>query len=134
MKRFLIVDDDELSRTILWDFFSEFASCDTAENGYEAIKLFKKAVIDGAPYDLVCTDINMPVSDGHDLIKKIRECEAAYPIINYMRTKIFVISVSGSAADMTHALLDGDCDDYVVKPFHRERLKSLLENYGLLEK
>ncbi len=134
MKRFLIVEDEALSRTILNTFFSEFASCDTAENGYEALALFKKAILDGNPYDLICTDLTMPVLDGYELIKKIRESEEGLPIKNYMRTKIFAISVSDSTADMTHALLECDCDDYIVKPFQREQLKYILEKYSLLDK
>jgi two-component system chemotaxis response regulator CheY len=123
-----------LSRTILHTFFSEFAACDAAENGYDALVLFKKAIMDGNPYDLVCTDLVMPVLDGYDLIKKIRETEESFPIKDYIRTKIFVVSVSDSSVDMSHALLECDCDDYIVKPFHREQLKCILEKYSLTEK
>ena len=133
MKRFLIVEDEALSRSILNSFFSEFAACDTAENGFEALALFKNAILDGNPYDLICTDLVMPVLDGYELITKVRESEEALPIKDYMRTKIFVISVSDSNVDMAHALLECDCDDYIVKPFHRDQLKSLLEKYSLLE-
>jgi two-component system chemotaxis response regulator CheY len=134
MNRFLIVDDDALSRTILRSFFSELSLCDAAEDGMEAFELFKNAIIEGNPYNLICTDLSMPVLDGYELIKKIRESEESLPIIDVIRTKIFVISASDSSEDMAHALLECDCDDYIVKPFHRGQLISMLEKYSLLEK
>lgn len=134
MKRYLVVEDELISRTILHTFFSEFASCDAAENGAEALELFNKAIIDGAPYDLICTDLIMPVLDGYELITRVRATEDSLPIMGYIRTKIFVISISDSSVDMAHALLECDCDDYIVKPFQRDQLKFLLEKYCLLDK
>jgi two-component system chemotaxis response regulator CheY len=133
IKRFLIAEDEALSRKILEDFFSEFASCDSAEDGLQAFEMFTKAILDGNPYDLVCTDLIMPKIDGYDLIRKIRACEQSLPIQDCVRTKIFVISVSDSSIDMSHALLDCDCDDYIVKPFHRNQLRNILEKYELVD-
>ncbi len=133
MKRFLIVDDDELSCKILADVFSEFADCDTAANGRAGYELFVKAIIDGRPYDLICSDIIMPEMNGHEMVFQIRAREESLPITGYIRTRIFMISASGSPDDMTQAILDNDCDDYIVKPFHRDKLKSLLHKYELLE-
>ena len=133
MKRFLIVDDDELSRVILGDCMSEFASCDTAKNGMIGYELFEKALVDGRPYDLVCSDVVMPEWDGHKMVSHIRAREESLPIAGYARTKIFMISSSGSPKDMEHAILDNNCDDYIVKPFQRETLKSMLQKYDLLE-
>lgn len=133
MKRYLIVEDEILSRTILQTFFAGFAVCDTAENGQQAIEMFTKAIIDGKPYDLVCTDLEMPVLDGYSLISRIRELEESMPVKDCIRTKIFVLSASDSPANIAHALLDCDCDDYIVKPLHREQAASLLKKYHLLE-
>ena len=130
MKRYLVVEDEELSRSILNDYLSEFASCDTAENGSQGFERFKKAIVDGNPYDLVCTDHIMPLMDGYDLIKKIREFEDTEH--RNVRTNIFVISMSNSSVDMSHAILECDCDDYIVKPFHRDQLKSQLDKYNLI--
>lgn len=132
-KRYLVIEDDALSRKVLESFFSKFAHCDTAENGATGYGLFEKAVMEGKPYDLICTDIIMPELNGHDLIKKIRNREQSLPIHGYMRTTIFVISASNCSKDMENALLDSDCDDYIVKPFRQEMLKAMLEKYNLLD-
>ena len=133
MKKFLIVEDDILSRKVLEDFMSAFAECDTAPNGKIGYELFEKAIVDGHPYDLVCSDIVMPEMDGHELVRRIREREESLPISGYVRTKIFMISASGSPKDMTHAILDNTCDDYIVKPFQRETLRAMFQKYNLIE-
>jgi two-component system chemotaxis response regulator CheY len=132
-KRFLIVEDDELSCKILEDFLSEFAACDTAANGKIGYNLFEKAILDGHPYDLICSDVVMPELNGHDMVCNIRSREESLPIADYIRTKIFMISSCGSPKDMTHAILDNNCDDYIVKPFLRETLKAMLIKYNLIE-
>lgn len=132
-KRYLIVEDDALSRKILENFFSEFARCDSAADGAAGFELFEQAILEGEPYDLICTDIIMPGLNGHDLIKKIRNREQSLPIHDYIRTTIFVISASNCSKDMENALLDSDCDDYIVKPFRQEMLKATLEKYNLLD-
>jgi two-component system chemotaxis response regulator CheY len=133
MKRFLIVEDDELSCKVLEDFMSEFATCDTASDGRIGYELFEKAILEGHPYDLICSDLIMPDIDGHELVRLIRDREESLPIVDYIRTKIFVISSSDSPKDMTHAILDNCCDDYIVKPFQRETLKAMLHKYNLIE-
>jgi two-component system chemotaxis response regulator CheY len=133
MKRFLIVEDDELSCKILENCLSEFSECDTAANGRAGYELFEKAILDGQPYDIICSDVDMPVLDGHTMVGLIRAREKTLPIIDCLRTTIFMISSSGSPADMTQAILDNDCDDYIVKPFHRETLEALLRKYNLLD-
>lgn len=132
MKRFLIVEDELLSLAILNDFFSEFAQCDTATNGKIAYELFEKAIIEGKPYNLICSDVVMPEMDGHELVHKVREAEKSLPIFDGLRTKVFMISASNTPQDMTHAILDNDCDDYIVKPFMRDNIKTMLKKYGLI--
>jgi DNA-binding response OmpR family regulator len=67
------------------------------------------------------------------MVGLIRAREKSLPITDILRTKIFMISSSGSPADMTQAILDNDCDDYIVKPFHRETLGALLRKYNLID-
>ena len=131
MKRFLIVEDDKLSCKILEDFLSEYADCDTAANGRVGYELFEQSISDGHPYDLICSDVVMPEMDGHELVGRIRAREESLPIAGYIRTKIFMISASNTPKDMEQAILDNNCDDYIVKPFQRELLKSMLLKYDL---
>lgn len=133
MRRFLIAEDDALSLAILKNYLSEFAHCDGALNGKIAYEMFEKAIVDGSPYDLICSDIEMPEMGGHEFVRKIRDKEKTLPILDCLRTKIFMISMSGTPGDMTCALLDNDCDDYIVKPLLREQLRMLLKKYHLID-
>lgn len=65
----LIVDDDEGVREILvaaLEEFDLFTSIITASNGREAFTKFNNQ-----NFDIVITDINMPLSDGLDLLRNI---------------------------------------------------------------
>lgn len=134
MPRFLIVDDDELSLSILADFFAQFAECDRANDGREAFKLFEAAIASGQPYNLICTDLIMPIVDGRDLTRKVRARENTLPIVDCLRTPIFVISASDSTADIQATILDCDADDYIVKPFKPQQIISLLQKYKIIQK
>lgn len=72
MYEVLLVDDDEAIRYLVSRFScwtnSEFALKDSAENGREAVRLLEKS-----HYDLVITDIRMPVMDGMALLELMKE-------------------------------------------------------------
>lgn len=127
MKRFLVVDDDAPSRELLGDTLSELASCDTAENGEAGIEMYKKAVLAGVPYDLVCTEICMAGMNGHAFVQNIWDCQSPN------KPRVFVITASNDAMDMSQALLNNDCDEYILKPFRAESLKTLLRKYKLID-
>jgi two-component system chemotaxis response regulator CheY len=133
MKRFLVVDDEDMGRLMLQEFLAEFSNCDTAANGKEGLLLFEKALADGVPYDLLCVDIIMPEMNGLALVRKIREIEQSHPVFTDLHTKIFVISSSDSAWDKADFLLDNLCDDYIVKPFSRTDLMAKLRAIELIE-
>lgn len=127
MRRYLVVDDDTTCRESLGATLSECADCDTAENGLKGIELFEQALLAGKPYDLVCSEICMSEMDGHDFIEKIRESGKAY------HPRVFVITTSNDAMDMSRALLNNDCDEYLLKPFRKDSLLSLLNKYKLID-
>lgn len=126
--RSLIVDDDEIGRLMLATFLEELGSCDQAENGQQALELVDKATVDNAPYDLICLDIVMPVMDGTTTLKEIRERD----VQQGTRTKVFMISACSSPQDIEDAFFEGDCDDYVVKPFQREAVTQMLQRHKLI--
>jgi PAS domain S-box-containing protein len=70
IKKVLIVDDNDNNRMILTRMFSlkDIATVE-AKNGFEALQLLSK----GDKYDAAVIDYHMPIMDGLDTIKKIRE-------------------------------------------------------------
>lgn len=70
IKRVLIVDDNQNNRTILRQMLLlKKIQSDEAVNGIEAIQL----IASGNKYDAVLMDYRMPVMDGMEAIKKIRQ-------------------------------------------------------------
>lgn len=126
--KILLVDDDMLEREMLFSIFSEFGQVDQAADGQAAVNMFQDAVSGNESYDLVCLDIIMPLVDGRKVLSKIREADA----VRGLRTKVFVISACSATADIEDAFFDGDCDDYIVKPFRREFLIQMLERHNLI--
>ncbi len=75
--RLLFVEDNHASQEAMLDilhmFFDEIT---VAFNGKKALQQFY-----GQPFDLVITDIEMPVMNGIDMIKEIRKSDDMMPIL-----------------------------------------------------
>jgi len=132
MKRVLIVDDEPLFRTILDEYISEYAVCDLAADGKEALELYDLAFASGQPYHLVLLDIYMPVMDGHELLRSIREREAAHSIGVEDRVKAVVISAGNSPRQVADTFFEDECDDYIIKPFQLDAVKALLTKFNVV--
>ncbi|MFZ3209740.1 MAG: response regulator [Geobacteraceae bacterium] len=69
-------------------------------------------------FDLILTDINMPVMDGLKLVSLVRND------VNYKNTPIVVITTEGAQEDRERALALG-ADDYLSKPIQPNRILEL---------
>ena len=71
----LIVDDDPAMRRLVQHLLKGIAHCDLAYDGHEAVAIFRVALENHEPYDLVCMDIDMPLNNGHDALIAMRSLE-----------------------------------------------------------
>ena len=111
----LLVDDDELNCLIAKEFLVILgANVIIAENGQIALDTLQKEVI-----DIVLLDIQMPVLDGYQTIKKIR--------MNRKWKQLPVVALSAHAlgAERDKCLLAG-MNDYLSKPVDPEKLRNML--------
>ena len=116
MKRILVVDDEEQIRTMLTQMLQEEGfEVQTAENGEEGMTLVGKYA-----FDLVITDMIMPVKDG---LKFIMELVRDYP-----DQRILAISGGGAIKAERYLTMAGYLGDIATleKPFKREVLLSLV--------
>jgi signal transduction histidine kinase/CheY-like chemotaxis protein/methyl-accepting chemotaxis protein len=122
-KRVLLIDDD------IRNIFSLSALLEdrgmlvaTASNGQEALtqlELIEKDHFKQVAFDLIITDIMMPVMDGLELIRLIRQKE------HYFSMPIIALTAKAMKEDRVQCLEAG-ASDYLNKPVDVERLFSML--------
>ena len=109
-ERILVVDDEpnmlRLLKTILMDKTGYEVT--TTNNPLEVAKMLQEA-----HYDLVITDLKMPLVDGIDLIDIIRGIDTAMPII--------MITAYGTIETAEEAIQKG-AYDFITKPFRKETI------------
>jgi adenylate cyclase len=109
-KRVLFVDDSAVMRKTLSPWIEEQYQVRTAGDGQEAL-----AILGEEEFDLVLTDIEMPVVDGYELCKTIRET----PGLDHL--PIIFLSGLGQGIDIEKGFEAG-ANDYISKPVDREEL------------
>lgn len=107
--RILVIDDSEHLRTIL-KLTIEFGGYEVvlAENGAEGLDAVKKT-----PFDLIFCDIEMPVMNGVEFVRRYRA--EVSPI-----TPILMLTAEGTDL-IRHALASG-ANNVIMKPFEPIRL------------
>jgi len=118
--RCLVAEDDATSRVLLQRFLSKFGECDIAVDGKEAVQTVKTARQAKRSYDLVCMDLHMPVMNGQDAIREIREQESAAGVLR--PAKIITLAQQSQR------------DAYLMKPIDTGKLHSELQEIGLIKK
>jgi len=125
----LVVDDSMLFRKQMKDLLENlFFNVITVAHGEEALGMIQTH----PDISLVITDYNMPVMDGLELTKTIRETKT--------KNDIHIIAISSNSDDEITALfLKNGANDYIKKPFSKEEFTcrvnnsiELLENIQLI--
>ena len=129
--RILIAEDDFTSRKVLLKFLSEYGECDVTVDGMEAIDAYLMALEEDSPYDLVCLDVMMPVLDGYQALKNIRDIEREKKIPEEKTAKIIMTTALNEEKNVKKAFELG-CTVYCAKTIDMVKLKSTLEMLGLI--
>jgi two-component system alkaline phosphatase synthesis response regulator PhoP len=118
-RRVLIADDEPNIVTAL-EFLLQRSGFEVlvAQNGEEALRL-----IDAERPDLVLLDVMMPLKNGYDVCRRVRE----QPALRHI--KVVMLTAKGREAEMDKGLAAG-ADLYVTKPFSTSDLMAKIE--GLL--
>jgi len=115
-KTALIVDDEVINRKILGVILrKEGYHCFFAENGQEAVALFRQEKI-----DLVLMDIMMPVMNGYEATKKIKAMDSSrfVPVV-------FLTAMTDEEA--LNLCVESGGDDFLTKPYNRNLLHAKIE-------
>jgi two-component system chemotaxis response regulator CheY len=127
----LIVEDDFGSRKLIQRYLEEHGECDSAVNGEEAIEAFYKALMEKEPYDLICLDIMMPITNGHETLTAIRQIESNNGIHGLDGVKVIMMTALDDSKNIFGAFREG-CEAYIIKPIEKYKLISEMVNLGLI--
>ena len=116
--KILLAEDVEANREIISDMFS-YLGChtDMAENGAVALDLSLRN-----RYDLIFMDCNMPVMDGYEASRRLRETHG-------QEIPIIAISAHAFTEDIKKCY-DVGMNDYVSKPVKIDDLEKALQKHG----
>jgi two-component system, chemotaxis family, chemotaxis protein CheY len=128
----LIVDDDFYGRRYLQRILSRYGDCDIATNGREAVEAYENSLNDEFSYDLICLDLMMPVMDGQEALKRIRQIEDTKGIYGPECVKVIITTALDDKKNMLTAYTSG-CEGYITKPIDKRKLVTKLKELGLLE-
>ena len=122
----LIIEDHDEMREYLCSLFKEDYNVIEAGNGEEGVAMADKYIP-----KLIISDIMMPVKDGFECSREIRENKRTFHI------PVIFLTAKAEDADRLKSLRIG-VDDYIMKPFNpellKEKVKALIEQRDLLRK
>ncbi len=115
--KILIAEDDQSS----FDYLTKILRSDKfiivrAENGKQSIEIIKST----PDIDLILMDIKMPVLNGIEATKQIKQIRPDLPII---------AQTAYAFNEEMEEILSIGCDDYIIKPIEKHKLMLLLEKY-----
>ena len=115
MKRILIAEDTDSNYLLLSFILKKEYEIRRALNGQEAVDICRA----DRP-DLVLMDFKMPVMNGLEATRRIREFDKSLPII--------ALTANAYDSDREHAYEAG-CNDYMSKPVTANELREMLKKY-----
>ena len=119
--RVLIVDDSSFIREYLRQTLQRMGMvCEEAGNGQEALDAFvREAGSEDVGFDLMLLDVNMPVMNGLECVRILRESRLG------PETRVMMVTTEADSSYIGRALEYG-ADEFLMKPFTAEALRDKL--------
>lgn len=118
----LLVEDNAINQKVMTRFLDKWKiEVVVAEDGEQAVEKLKHQVI-----NLVLMDLQMPVMDGYEATRKIRE------LADNKKSNIPIIALTAAALkEVKENVFASGMNDYLTKPFNPAELQKKLEYYIL---
>ena len=113
----LIVEDNAQVKAYLTLLLSDHYNITCAENGKQALEI----LADGSSFDLILSDLMMPVMDGYQLLERLKTSDL------YRHLPVIMLTARADIKDRLKALRIG-VDDYLLKPFNEMELLARVDN------
>ena len=112
----LVVEDNVELLMLMKHLLSRKYRVETARNGREAVEVIEKSEI-----DLIISDVMMPVMDGYELVKYVKNS------VDYSHLPVILLTAKAQESDKMDALTVG-ADEYMTKPFKMKELQLRIDN------
>jgi len=124
--RVLVAEDNAVNQDVATGLLKNMGcSVVTAPNGQHAVQLFAQE-----PFDLILMDCEMPIMDGFDAAKRIRDIERALSGLRggeKSRDRTPIVALTAHAlAEVRERCLDAGMDDFLVKPYDDVQIADML--------
>lgn len=122
--KILLVEDNEINQKLTAKMLSKSGfNCDIAVDGSKAIEAYNNKF-----YDLILMDCQMPVLDGFEATKAIRQLEAEQPEADKKRIPIVALTADVLGGIMEKCYSCG-MDDYISKPVSQDSLVDTIKKH-----
>jgi CheY-like chemotaxis protein/two-component sensor histidine kinase len=122
--RVLIVEDNHINQVVLKTMLQRLnVESVTADHGGKALTILQEANTQEKQFDLILMDCQMPVMDGFDATRKIRNSGESYADI-----PIIAVTANALSRDKERCLESG-MSDYLSKPFQLDDIRSKLQEW-----
>ena len=121
--KILLTEDNDLNAEIATELLQEEGcAVDRAKDGVECVDMLEKAA--NGTYRLILMDIQMPVMNGYDAAKKIRQMD------DPQKADIPIIAMTANAfSEDKQAALDAGMNDHLSKPINMSILVPTIQKY-----
>ncbi|QKF82618.1 response regulator transcription factor [Halarcobacter ebronensis] len=117
--KILLVEDDLHTQMKLVKILNRFyEDIVVAKNGDDALRLYRDYYLKRKPFDLVISDINMPIMNGISLLENIRQIDELLP---------FIFVTAQLELETLLKIVRLDIDDYILKPIDVNTLLKSIE-------
>lgn len=118
--RVLVTEDNDLNWEISCALLQSFGiTCDRAVNGQECIEILEKIKTD--PYALIFMDIQMPVMNGKEAARRIRQNSD-----DYIKNIMIIAMTADAFAEDVQACMDAGMNGHISKPVDAKKVLEVL--------
>ncbi|MCZ6597742.1 MAG: response regulator [Planctomycetota bacterium] len=124
--RILLVEDGPVNQMLISTVLRKSgAEVSVADDGRAGVEMVAKAAAEGQPFDLILMDMQMPVMDGYEATRHLRQ--------EGVKTPIIALTAHAMGGDREKCIEAG-CTEYAAKPIDRHSLVELCRRLTSLEK